>query len=947
MHLSAPALSAAPFVRTRPENQKPNQPVNANQHLLNKLLCCTVAALACLANNSLAISVSNTGIATITFDVQPAVTDFSSRTWSGGAADFLTAAAMDTAVKTNSASLFNVALTASTANPPAALNGPAQWSSTGFYIQTRPTGIAGTMILATLVNNSGASRNAVTVDYDFTVVAPVAEEIKGHLVYYSMTGQPNSWVQISSISNQASDNTAGTYHKNATLDLSATPWAIGASMYLLWADDNGSGTPDGAMQIDNFDISFPGVVVPLSITLTGPANGQHFGFGSAIPASVALSGSPTNVSYFVDGTLAVRRTATPFEPVNLPSQSLGSHTIYVTAKDTNGTFVTTVTNTFFVDNSLSGTLATNTTLYASNSPYGVSGNLTVPSGLTLTIQAGTTIQVSPGVDIIVANGGRLLAQGTSNAPIIFTRSGASGNWGNITINGAIGSPESRITYATFQFNVSDGGTPAIEVNVGAAFLDHLTFTTTGSPYIHVDGASFIISHCYFPTPTAGFELCHGTGGVRTDGHGLFLRNFFGKANGYNDVVDFTGSQRGNPIVHFIGNVVTGGDDDGWDLDGTDAWVEGNIMCHQHRNSGTPDSSSAVSGGDDSGNTSQITVIGNIIYDCDEACDAKQGNFYTFLNNTIVHQTHIGGIDPTGGVVLTYDTNFTAHTSTAEGAGVYLEGNVIYDIEALTRQVFAAIVTYTNNILPLAWSGPGGGNTITDPLFKHVPQLSETFFTNWAQAQVMWDWFSLQTNSPARGTGPNGRDKGAVIPIGASISGEPIGTTTNTSALLSVGINRTGNGIPTAGFPNGSGYIAYKWRLDGGPWSLETPINTPISLSKLTNGLHYVEVTGKRDSGLYQDDPLFGDDAVVTRSRTWDVENLIKITSANFVGANFTLHFTAAAGNTYTVQYKNALADPTWTKLADVPAQPVTGDYPVTDSSAGGQSRFYRIVSPAQ
>ena len=124
-------------------------------------------------------------------------------------------------------------------------------------------------------------------------------------------------------------------------------------------------------------------------------------------------------------------------------------------------------------------------------------------------------------------------------------------------------------------------------------------------------------------------------------------------------------------------------------------------------------------------------------------------------------------------------------------------------------------------------------------------------------------------------------------------------------------------------------------------------NTPISLSGLTAGTHYVEVTGKRDSGLYQDDPLFGDDAVLTRSRTWEVQNLLRITSANLVGVNFTLHFIAAAGNTYSVQSKNALSDPTWTKLVDVPAQPATGDYPVTDSSAGGQSRFYRVVTPAQ
>src|SRR5438477_9200725 len=149
---------------------------------------------------------------------------------------------------------------------------------------------------------------------------------------------------------------------------------------------------------------------------------------------------------------------------------------------------------------VSGAIAVNTTWYLTNSPIVVCGSITVNSGVTLTIEAGTTVQIGSGLNITVANGGILMAQGTSNAPILFTRSGVSGNWGNITINGAIGSPESRITYARFEFNVGDQNTPAIQVTAGSVFLDHLDFATATSPYIHVDGASFTISHCYFPTP---------------------------------------------------------------------------------------------------------------------------------------------------------------------------------------------------------------------------------------------------------------------------------------------------------------------------------------------------------------------------------------------------------------------------------------------------------------
>ena len=206
-------------------------------------------------------------------------------------------------------------------------------------------------------------------------------------------------------------------------------------------------------------------------------------------------------------------------------------------------------------------------------------------------------------------------------------------------------------------------------------------------------------------------------------------------------------------------------------------------------------------------------------------------------------------------------------------GVYLEGNIIVDAEQLVRNYDAkqTTVTLNNNILPMPWNGPGSGNAVLDPMLKHIPQVSETNFTSWEQAQVMRDWFSLQPGSPARGTGPNGTDKGGVIPLGASISGEPRDITSMTAATLVVGVNRTGSGIPTAGFPLGSGFTHYRWRLDDAAWSEETPIASPIQLTGLAAGSHHVEVIGKNDAGWYQNDPALGEDAVVTMSRTWTVD----------------------------------------------------------------------------
>ncbi len=574
---------------------------------------------------------------------------------------------------------------------------------------------------------------------------------------------------------------------------------------------------------------------------------------------------------------------------------------------------------------------------ASNSPILLTTNVTIPNNTTLLIEPGVTVRLNGGVDITVANGGRLLAEGTSNAPILFTRSGASGNWGSMIVNGSPGSPESRIAYAGFEFNANSTGTPCIDVNAGTVWLDHLTFRNTGAPYIHVDGASFVVSHCYFPAATAQFELCHGTGGIKSGGYGIFRRNFFGKPISYNDVVDFTGGNRPGPIIHFVENVFMGSDDDVLDLDGTDAWVEGNIFLHVHRNGSTPDSASPVSGGNGGGQTSEVTIVGNIFYDCDQAATAKQGNFYTMINNTVVRQTHEGGIEADGGVIIVADEG------TAQAAGFYLEGNIIYDAEKLVRNHTNAVVTFTNNLMPFVWTGPGGGNSTNDPMLKYIPQLSETYFTNWDSAQVMRDWFSLLPGSPGISAGPDGRDLGGVVSRGIAIRGEPTGATSADYATLTAGFNRDGNTIPTSGWPDGSGYTHFRWRLNSGSWSAETPISTAIVLTNLPPGAHYVDVSGKLDSGLYQDDPLFGDTAAPSRSQVWRVigpPNIeaIALTSSNAIA----IQFTALANTGYEVDYRDSLSSGDWQML--VVLDPVGADHPVTvtDPQSGVPARFYRL-----
>lgn len=232
------------------------------------------------------VAVGPTGSATYTFDTAPGNLEFSTVTFAGGADGIAdTAALFDAKVQTLDAATIIVPLAEAAGLPPGAV-GQAQWSSEGRYLITRPTGTAGNVIMAHLRNKSGAVRPALDISYNLTVEIPVVEETPGHLVYYSFSGAPNSWIQIPGISG---DGAAGL--KTASIDFGATPWDAEADLYILFADDNGSGSPDNANEIDNFKASFPALGVPPSIT-QNPSN-VSTNEGAVVQLSVLAAGSPT------------------------------------------------------------------------------------------------------------------------------------------------------------------------------------------------------------------------------------------------------------------------------------------------------------------------------------------------------------------------------------------------------------------------------------------------------------------------------------------------------------------------------------------------------------------------------------------------------------------------------------------------------------------------------
>jgi hypothetical protein len=218
---------------------------------LVQILLALTAGMTCAIGTHAALSVTPAGY-TNDFSTLASVTNNPATGWwtkSGDGGDnnsISNLAQLDASVQTNSAPLINTGLGASSTTPPSA-NAVARWNATLQNLQTRPTGNMYTLLMAELQNHTGTNCNTLVVGYDLGVVDPgsVVEEIPGQRLYYSLTGAANSWQPI------------GTYGNAGRVAVSVElvdTWSQGASLYLLWADDNGSGQ-DYAYQIDNLSIS--------------------------------------------------------------------------------------------------------------------------------------------------------------------------------------------------------------------------------------------------------------------------------------------------------------------------------------------------------------------------------------------------------------------------------------------------------------------------------------------------------------------------------------------------------------------------------------------------------------------------------------------------------------------------------------------------------------------
>ena len=218
----------------------------------------------------------------LTFDTLPSSNDW--RTASigsdSGSTVITTAAQMDEQVQTRSVASLTDPWT-TTSGLPSSFN-YARWNSTGHYLQTRMGNNWFAVFAAILRNDMPATLLWLDISYDVTTGGcPCApEDVPTYRVYYSLTGEANSWTVIPALS------TGATGHVRTVVALGAAGgWAPGTEAYLLWADDNSAGT-DAYYTFDNLLIATaPRLAIQPqpggSVELSWPDGWNHYQLESA------------------------------------------------------------------------------------------------------------------------------------------------------------------------------------------------------------------------------------------------------------------------------------------------------------------------------------------------------------------------------------------------------------------------------------------------------------------------------------------------------------------------------------------------------------------------------------------------------------------------------------------------------------------------------------------
>ncbi|NOZ69081.1 MAG: hypothetical protein GXP46_07515, partial [Deferribacteres bacterium] len=296
------------------------------------------------------------------------------------------------------------------------------------------------------------------------------------------------------------------------------------------------------------------------------------------------------------------------------------------------------------DTNVSGIISGDTTWTQAGSPYIVTGNVLVSSGVTLTVEPGVTVKFDSGTGLQVD--GTLIARGTDTDNIIFTSRQATpapGDWAYIFFTDTSAD-------ATYDSDGNYTGGSILEYSV----IEYAGGSTGGA--VQMNNAHPFISHCRITNSSAaGINTYNLSGTLRitdtTVGNnaavGIFIRG--GRAVISNNVISGnTGFAAGG--IYATGdtvisdNIISNNSGDGISVMGGTATVSNNVIS----------GNSASHGGGIYIETGITTITGNTIID--NTASFEGGGIW--LNGTAVISRNI----------------ITNNTASDEGGGIYVKNS---------------------------------------------------------------------------------------------------------------------------------------------------------------------------------------------------------------------------------------------------------------------------------
>ena len=274
---------------------------------------------------------------TNSFDTRPVVTDWSTKYVQGAQGDTYD---LTNTVQGFAATNVNVQLVDGGTADPATARANAFWTAGGGgYVATRPAANRCTLLMVTLLNDTGTNAVRAHLGYDLGIKASSAEpDYPGLRAFYSLTGLSNSWAPIPEFS--SATPVAGPLAVDLNFGLGVS-WAHGSNLYVLWADDNAN-NPSGSIQdpayaLDNFAASVTGgrpAGQPISVNLTSPTNGAWF-FGPetiSLETDAVQDGTVARVEFLVDGAKVGEATESPYR-LAWSQPPIGPHTVRAVITD--------------------------------------------------------------------------------------------------------------------------------------------------------------------------------------------------------------------------------------------------------------------------------------------------------------------------------------------------------------------------------------------------------------------------------------------------------------------------------------------------------------------------------------------------------------------------------------------------------------------------------------